>query len=113
MYLHEIIMIYNLFNQQELSAIVHCLWIIIGPNATDEDEQVIDELTKEWFDDNTPWKFHAQQQNPYDAHRLLKSISDGARQALENIFYAIASTGNNQDVKRRIAQTQLYLIDNA
>lgn len=113
MYLHEIIMIYNLFNQQELSAIVHCLWIIIGPNAADEDEQVIDELTKEWFEDKTPWKFHAQQQNPYDAHRLLKSIPNDARQALENIFYAIASTGNNQDVKRRIAQTQLYLIDNA
>lgn len=104
---------YNLFNKQELSAIVHCLWMIIGPNATDEDEQVVDRLTKEWFDDNIPWKYHAQQQNPHEAHRLLKSISTDARQALEETFFAIASIGINQEVKQRIAQTQLYLIDNA
>lgn len=105
-------MISNLFNQQELNAIVHCLWIIIGPNATDDDEQAMDNLTQGWFEDNSPWKYHAQQQNPYDAHRILNNLSADARQTLENIFYTLASTGSNQALKRRIAQTQLYLIDN-
>lgn len=101
----------NLFNQQELGAIVHCLWIIIGPNATDEDIQVVDNLTSGWFNDNKPWKYHAQQQNPYEAHRLLSHLSPDARQTLEDIFHSVASIGCNQEMKRRIAQAKLNSID--